>query len=226
MRVWVLIAAILLGILGLLFTETLIGAIVGVPMLLFGFILFLYGLFAKEKRVTSVSVQAKRNGEATGSVGYSGPESALDSDEKAVLGDDCTFRALGDIKREGTLFLTDQNWLEFVISENKGYVRDHYYNLNSVRDVRVESTRSKSSLVIDWMYDTDNEELTYVYDSLNDPEEWKRKILEAKHAAAKSVRPQSKRKITSKRTGQFCIACGSALPIGSKYCNKCGVQQP
>jgi len=65
MRVWVLIAAILLGILGLLFTEALIGAVVGVPMLLFGFILFLYGLFAKEKQVTSVTGQTKSDDETT-----------------------------------------------------------------------------------------------------------------------------------------------------------------
>jgi thiol-disulfide isomerase/thioredoxin len=47
MRVGVLIVAILLGFLGLFFTETFIGAIIGLPMLFIGFILFFYGLFAK-----------------------------------------------------------------------------------------------------------------------------------------------------------------------------------
>ncbi len=31
---------------------------------------------------------------------------------------------------------------------------------------------------------------------------------------------------TSKAVRQFCVNCGTTLPVGSKYCNKCGTQQP
>lgn len=30
----------------------------------------------------------------------------------------------------------------------------------------------------------------------------------------------------SKAVGQFCISCGTALPAGAKFCNRCGTQQP
>ena len=46
LRTGILIAGILLGILGLFLVDVLIG----LPMMLFGFVLFLYGLFASEQR--------------------------------------------------------------------------------------------------------------------------------------------------------------------------------
>lgn len=48
MRVGVLIAGILLGLHGWVFTDSIIGALVGIPMLFLGFILFIYGLVATE----------------------------------------------------------------------------------------------------------------------------------------------------------------------------------
>src|SRR5208282_6511146 len=32
--------------------------------------------------------------------------------------------------------------------------------------------------------------------------------------------------VTEKADKQFCISCGKRLPTGSKFCNKCGTEQP
>jgi hypothetical protein len=235
MRVGVLIAAILLGFLGLLFTETFIGAIIGLPMLLIGLILFLYGLFAKgEPRMTA---QAQvRIGEPTREITaptathvmYDGPASALESDENAILESECRFITPDDELKDGTLFLTDQDRIVFVIPEDKRHVRDHNYQISSVTNVRVENKQSdNASLAVDWKYDdqVSFEELTYRYESLDDPEKWKRKILKIKDTTSPTSH-RRKAKGTSKSAKQFCISCSSALPKGSKYCNKCGAQQP
>jgi len=122
-------------------------------------------------------------------IGYEGSETALDRDENAVLADNCRFWAHGYIVKDGRLFLTDQNWIVLVTSEgviSKRNVRDHYYHVSCVRNVRVENKQSdQPSLAIDWTYD---EELTYRYDSLNDPEQWQRKILEILKTKRKHVR--------------------------------------
>jgi len=178
--------------------------------------------------------KAKSEDKTTRTIEHEGPETALESDANAVLQDSCTFRTnvkFGIVTRDGTLFLTDQNWIEFVTSEgviDKRYVRDHYYHVSSVRNVRVENKQSdQPSLAIDWVYDQIYfEELTYRYDFLNDPEEWRRKIFEIKDTTLQPTSHRRKAKGTSKSTGQFCIGCGSALPKDSKYCNKCVEKQP
>jgi hypothetical protein len=172
--------------------------------------------------------KAKSEDETTRPIEHEGPETALDSDENAVLQDDCWFFGSDNNWKAGTLFLTDQNWIEFVISEGrfiKRYVRDHYYHVSSVRNVRVENRQSdQPSLAIDWTYH--DEELTYRYDSLDDPEKWKRKILKIKDTTMQPTSHRRKAKGPSKPAKQLCIGCGSALPKGSKYCNQCGEKQP
>jgi ribosomal protein L40E len=47
---------------------------------------------------------------------------------------------------------------------------------------------------------------------------------------AKSAAQQTETKRTTAASGkisdkQFCLECGSELPLGSKFCNKCGTKQ-
>jgi len=156
-----------------------------------------------------------------------GRETVLDSDENAILEGECRFITPDDDWKDGTLFLTDQDRIVFVIHEDRVDVRDHNYQISSVTNVRVDNKSDNPILAIDWKYDDQIsfEELTYRYESLDNPEKWKRKILKIKDTTSPTSH-RRKAKGTSKSAKQFCISCGSALPKGSKYCNKCGTQQP
>src|SRR5208282_56314 len=146
------------------------------------YILAIVGIaFVGISRRRSVTAQLKSEHKKTRPIEHEGPETALDDDEKAILADDCTVMKDDGIVKYGTLFLTDQYRIEFVTDEaiigNK-YVQDHYYQVSDVRNVSVENKQSvQPSLAIIWAYDPE-EELTYRYHSLDDPEQWQKTILE------------------------------------------------
>src|SRR5208282_1799199 len=179
-------------------------------------------------RRRSVTAQLKSEHKKTRPIEHEGPETALDDDEQAILADDCTVMKDDGIVKYGTLFLTDQNRIVFVTDEaiigNK-YVQDHYYHVSDVRKVRVENKQSdQPSLAIDWMYDPE-EKLTYRYSSLDDSEEWRKKILETVRTAVRPTPDPSMIKETPKSATQFCISCGAKLEYESDFCHKCGARQ-
>jgi len=160
------------------------------------------------------------------------PHAALEAGEHPALEDHCTYShdnlRYGDTVKYGTLFLTDRDEILFVASEgllkNK-FVADHRYHVSDIKNVSVENRRSeKPTLAIDWTKD-DGRELTFRYDSLNDPIKWRRNILEARDRAARPAIEPSPIKEKKETETQFCISCGTKLESGSDFCHKCGVKQ-